>query len=112
MAESRSGFLALGVFLIIIVVTLLLTVAQIIDWFLFIPVVLVLSGCWTLVIAATRSNKQQKYAPDPFSTMSLGLVMIALGGAWYLFPINWIYSVALLLLVFGVLAIAAALRNK
>jgi len=115
MAESRSGLLALGVFLIIIVVALLLTLAQIIDWGLFIPVILMLSGCWTLALAAMRSSKPQKYTPDAFGTMSLGLVLIALGGAWYLFSVNssyWLYSLALILLVLGALAIASAIRRK
>ena len=44
--------------------------------------------------------------------MSLGLLLIAVGGAWYLFPVNALYSLALVLLVFGALAIAAALRRK
>jgi hypothetical protein len=40
------------------------------------------------------------------------LLLVALGGAWYLFPINPFFSLALVLLVLGALAIAAALRRK
>jgi hypothetical protein len=112
MAESRRDNLSLGVFLIIIVVAILLYAASLIDWTLIIPVILVLSGCWTLVLAGMRATNPQKYERGAFSTISLGLVLIAVGGAWNLFVIDPLYSLALILLVFGALAIAAALRRK
>jgi hypothetical protein len=113
MAESSRETLSIGVFLIIIVVAVVLYAAQVItDWTLIIPIVLVLSGCWTLVLAGMRGSNPQKYERGAFSTMSLGLLLIAVGGAWYLFPVNPLYSLALVLLVFGALAIAAALRRK
>jgi hypothetical protein len=113
MAESNRDTLSIGVFLIIIVVAIVLYAAQVItDWTLIIPIVLMLSGCWTLVLAGVRASNSQKYERGAFSTMSLGLLLIAVGGAWYLFPVNVLYSLALVLLVFGALAIAAALRRK
>jgi hypothetical protein len=113
MAESNRDTLSIGVFLIIIVVAIVLYAAQVItDWTLIIPIVLMLSGCWTLVLAGVRASNSQKYERGAFSTMSLGLLLIAVGGAWYLFPVNALYSMALVLLVFGALAIAAALRRK
>jgi len=112
MAESRRDTLSLGVFLIIIVVAILLYAASLIDWTLIIPVILVLSGCWTMVLAGMRATNPQKYERGAFSTISLGLLLIAVGGAWYLFVIDPLYSLALILLVFGALAIAAALRRK
>jgi hypothetical protein len=112
-AESRRETLSLGVFLIIVVVAIMLYAAQVLsDWVLIIPVILVLSGCWTLVLAGMRAANPQKYERGAFSTMGLGLVLIAAGGAWYLFAFNPLYSLALVLLVFGALAIAAALRRK
>jgi hypothetical protein len=113
MSESRQQLLSIGAFLIIIVAVILLYAAQVItDWTLIIPLILVLSGCWTLVLAGIRVSNPQKYERGAFSTMGLGLFMIAVGGAWYLFRINWLYSLALILLVLGALAIAAALRRK
>jgi hypothetical protein len=112
MAESSRDTLSLGVFLIIIVVVVMLYVASLIDWTLIIPVILVLSGCWTLVLAGMRAAKPQKYERGAFSTVSLGLLLIAVGGAWYLFTFDPLYSLALILLVFGALAIVAALRRK
>lgn len=113
MAERRRETLSLGVFLIIIVVAIILYAVQIItDWVLVIPVILVLSGCWTLVLAGMRAGNSQKYERSAFSTMGLGLVLIAAGGAWYLFAFEPLYSLVLILLVFGALAIVAALKRK
>jgi hypothetical protein len=113
MTESRRQLLSIGVFFIIIVAAILLYVAQVItDWTLIFPVILVLSGCWMLVLAGMRASSPQKYAPGAFGTMGIGLLLIAVGGAWYLFTFNPLYSLALILLVLGALAIAAALRRK
>jgi hypothetical protein len=113
MAESRRETLSIGVFLIIIVVAILLYAASFIEWTLIIPVVLVLSGCWTLVLAGIRAANPQKYARGAFSTMGLGLLLIAVGGGWYLFSVNLaLYALVLILLVLAAIAIAAALRRK
>lgn len=113
MAESNRETLSIGVLLVIIVVAIMLYAVQVIaDWTLIIPLVLVLFGCWTLVLAGMRTSNPQKYERGAFSTLSLGLLLIAVGGAWYLFPVNPLYSLALVLLVFGALAITAALRRK
>jgi hypothetical protein len=112
MAESRRETLSIGVFLIIIVVSIVLVAAGLIDWTLSVPVILVLSGCWALVLAGMRASNPQKYERGAFSTMGLGLLLIAVGGAWYLFAFNALYALALILLVLGALAIAAALRRK
>jgi hypothetical protein len=112
MAESRRQLLSIGVFFIIIVVVILLYATGLIDWTLIFPVIFVLSGCWTVVLAAMRASNPQKYERGAFSTMGLGLLMIAVGGAWYLFAFNPLYSLALVLLVLGALAIGAALRRK
>jgi len=113
MAESRREMLSIGVFLIIVVAAIVLYAAQVIpDWTLIFPVIFVLSGCWLLALAAMRVSNPQKYERGAFNTMGMGLLLIALGGAWYLFAFNSLYSLALILLVVGALAIAAALRRK
>jgi hypothetical protein len=112
MAESSRDMLSLGVFLIIIVAAILLFAVGFVDWTLVVPVILVLSGFWMLVLAVMRGSKPQKYAPSAFGSMGIGLFLIAVGGAWYLFRFGVLYSVALVLLVLGALAIAAALRRK
>jgi len=113
LAESRRETLSIGVFLIIIVVAIMLYATQVVtDWTLIFPLILVLSGCWTLILAGIRASNPQKYERGAFSTMGLGLLLIGVGGAWYLFAVDPLYSLALILLVLGALAIAAALRRK
>ena len=91
----------------------MLYAAQVItDWTLIIPVILLLSGCWMLALAGIRAANPQKYERGAFSTLGLGLLLIAVGGAWFLFTVDSLYSLALILLVLGALAIAAALRRK
>ena len=112
MAESRRQLLAIGVFCIILVVAILLAATAVIDWGLFVPFVLVLFGIWTLASVEIRGSGQQKYERSTFSTAIMGVLLIAVGGAWYLFSFNWLYSLALLLLVIAGTAIAAALKRK
>lgn len=111
MAEERRTLLTIGAFFLTLVVATVLYAANVISWTLVAPVVLVLFGVWMLVLAGMRSSNPQKYARDAFSTMSLGLILIGVGGAWYLFAFNWLYSLVLLL-VLAALAIAAALKRK
>lgn len=111
MAEERRTLLTIGAFFLTLVVAMVLYAANVISWTLIAPVVLVLFGVWMLVLAGMRSSNPQKYARDAFSTMSLGLLLIGVGGAWCLFAFNWLYSLVLLL-VLAVLAIAAALKRK
>jgi hypothetical protein len=112
MSGSDRQLLSLGVFLIIIVVGILLAIVGVIGWDLFVPVVLVFSGCWALVLAAIMSMNPKKYERSAFSMLASGMVLIAVGGAWYLFAFNWLYSIAVILLVIAALAIVVALRHK
>jgi len=111
MNESNKNMLSVGVLLIIIVVAILLMATQIISIGLVVPLVLILAGCWALVLSSMRSSLP-KHPSGAFGTMGLGIVLIAFGVAWYLFSINWLFSLALILLVLGALAIVAALRRK
>jgi hypothetical protein len=112
MSSSDRQLLSVGVFLIIIVVGILLAVAGVISWGLFVPVVLVLSGLGAIALAGLRTGKPQKYERSVFSTLASGLALIALGGAWFLFSYNPLYSLVVILLVIAALAIALALKRK
>jgi hypothetical protein len=112
MSESSRQLLSIGVFFIAVVVAILLFTVGLIGWTLIVPVVLVLYGCWVLSLAGMRANKPIKYERGFFGTMALGLCLIAVGGAWFLFAFNWLYALVLILLVLGALAIAAALKRK
>jgi hypothetical protein len=112
MSGSDRQLLSFGVFLIIIVVGILLAVAGVIGWGLFVPVVAVLCGCWVIALAGIQASKPLKYERGTFSTIAGGLALIVFGIAWYLFGINWLYSMVVILLAIAALAIAAALRRK
>ncbi len=112
MSNSDRQLLSFGIFLIIIVVGILLGVAGVIGWDLFVPVVLVLCGCWAIALAGMRAGNQQKYERGTFSTLAAGIGLIALGAAWYLFRFGWLYSIIVVLLLIAALAIAAALKRK
>jgi hypothetical protein len=114
MSESSRQLLSIGVFFIAVVVAILLFTVGLIGWTLIAPVVLVLYGCWVLSLAGMRANKPIKYERGFFGTMALGLCLIAVGGAWFVFAFTGsiLYALVVLLLVLGALAIAAALKRK
>jgi len=111
--NGNRGLLSIGIFLMILVVSIVLyTPLDLIDWFLIPPLILALYGCWTMALAGMRASNPHKYERGPFSTFALGLILIAIGGAWFAYSIEPLYSLAILLLVFGVLAITAAFKRK
>jgi len=114
MAEGeKRGLLSIGVFLIILVISIILYMPlELIDWSLIPPLILALYGCWTIVLAGIRESNPQKYERGSFSTFAWGLLLIAIGGAWFAYSIEPLYSLAIILLVLGALAITAALRRK
>jgi len=111
-SESNRQLLTIGVFILTVVVAILLYAVNLIDWTLIVPVIFLLSGLWMLALGAIRMGKPVKYERNAFSTMTLGLIAIAVGGAWFLFSFNWLYSLVVILLVVAALAIAAALKRK
>lgn len=111
--ENSRALLSIGVFFVTIVVALLLYLAAIVtDWVLIVPLVIFFNGLWFLVLGTLRIGKAGKYERSPFSTSALGLVALGVGGAWFLFGYNWIYSLIVILLVVAGLAIATALQRK
>jgi len=114
MTENRNReLLSIGIFLMILVVCIILYAPLgLIDWPLIPPLILALYGCWTIVLAGIRASNPQKYERGPFSTFAGGLLLVAIGGAWLSWSIDWIYSLVIILLVLGLLAIAAALKRK
>ncbi len=112
MAEERRNLLSVGAFFIVVVVVILLYAANVFaDWTLIFPSILALFGIWLLVLAAIRASNPQKYERGAFSTLSMGLLLVAVGGAWFL-SFNLLYSIALILAVLAVLVVAAALKRK
>jgi hypothetical protein len=114
MNDGNRQLLTVGILLVAIAVAVLLYTASVISWLLIFPVILLVFGCWMLVLAYMQSDEPVKYARSPFGTAALGLSLIAVGGAWFLldFTGNILYALALVLLVLAALVIAAALRHK
>lgn len=114
MADTgKRGLLSFGVFLIIVVVSIFLYASlKVIGWTLILPLILMFSGFWLAVLAGIRFSSPLKYERGPFSTLSWGLLLVALGGAWFAYGFGWFYSLIIILLVFAVLAIATALKRK
>jgi hypothetical protein len=111
-SESNRQLLTIGVIILTVVVAIVLYVAGLIDWTLIVPVFLLLSGVWIMVLGFTRLGNPRKYERSGFSTMAFGAALIAIGGAWALFSTNWLYSLIIILLVVAGLTIATALRRK
>jgi general stress protein CsbA len=116
MSESRRQLLTIGVFFIIVVVCILLYPAGVTHngWNI-LQLIIVLFGVWILVLAGMREMSPQKYERSPYSTVQMGVLLMAIGGAWFLWGYTangWIYSIALLLLTLGAIAIASATRRK
>jgi hypothetical protein len=112
MAEARRQLLTIGAFFVVLVVAIMLYAAGAIGWTLIAPVVLVLFGVWMLALGTMRGANPQKYGRSSFSTSVMGLLLVAVGGALYLFSFGWLYSLVLILLVLAGVAIAAALKRK
>ncbi|MGA3111595.1 MAG: hypothetical protein ABSE15_06120 [Candidatus Bathyarchaeia archaeon] len=113
MSESKRQLLTIGVFFIIIVVAILLYPTNVThNWANIFQLILVLFGVWILVLAVMRAQSPQKYERSPYNTVQMGVLLMALGGAWFLWGYSWIYSIALLLLALGAIAIASAMRRK
>jgi hypothetical protein len=71
-----------------------------------------LFGIWLMALAAMQYSNPKKYERSAFSFFGWGLLVVAFGGAWFLSVYNWVYSLAVILLVLGAVAIAAAFRTK
>ena len=113
MSKSNRNLLTIGVFFVIIVAAILLYPTNVThNWAYILQLIIFLFGVWILILAAMRATSPQKYERSPYSTVQMGVLLMALGGAWFLWSYSWIYSIALLLLTLGAIAIASAVRRK
>jgi len=110
--EIKRNQLTLGVLLLILAIVLILNVTGAIELSLVGPIVLVLFGAWMLALATLRNECHIKYERSAFSTLSLGLMLVAAGGAWYLAAFNWIYSIIIILVVIAALIIIMSIKRK
>jgi uncharacterized membrane protein HdeD (DUF308 family) len=71
-------------------------------------------GVWVMVLAGIRAKSPEKYERGAFSTFVWGVLLTAIGGVWILnirYPENLAYSIALLLIIIGILALTVAART-
>ncbi|MGD0979622.1 MAG: hypothetical protein ABR962_10860 [Candidatus Bathyarchaeia archaeon] len=109
---ADRNLLTIGAIFVIIVVSILLYAAKLLTDYYILPTIISLFGIWLMVLAVMQSSNPEKYGRGAFSYFGWGLLLIAVGGAWFLYTYNGIYSLAVILLVLGGLAIAAAFRRK
>jgi hypothetical protein len=110
--SANRSLLSIGAFLVILVVAIILVPLGLITWWMVLPLIIVLCGCWLVALGGMQSSNPQKYQRSAFSLFGWGFLLIAVGGAWFLYSFGWYYSLAVVLLVLGALAIVAAFRRK
>jgi len=78
-----------------------------------IALIIALYGLWTMILAGIRVRNPEKYGRGAYSTLVMGVMLTALGGAWVLYieGTNIIITIALILVVIGILAVASALPS-
>jgi len=114
-APTRQlGLLSVGVFVLIVAICLIAYGVQYItrvDEIL--SLTIALYGVWVMILGGIKRPNQEKYERGTFSTFAWGILLTAIGGAWFLNiqTAQWVYSLALVLLVLGILVVVAALRS-
>lgn len=114
MPRRPLGLLSLGVLVVIIAICLMITskIDEIIS------LTITFFGVWIIILAGfktrTPMEELEKYERGAFSILAWGILLVAIGGAYFLNIRTgyWIYSLALFLLVLGILIVAAALRSR
>ena len=115
MAKLPLTLLSIGVFVIITAVCLTAFALLSNRWDGIIPSILALYGVWVMVVAGIRAKNPEKYARGAFSIFAWGILFTAIGGSWFLYILgpekNLMLSVILVVAVFGILLVTAALRS-
>ena len=106
--------LSLGALLVIAAVLLVAFAAEVIKRFdeVF-ALIIALYGVWTMILAGIRVKNPEKYGRGAYSTLVMGVLLTVLGGAWalYIEGTSIIITIALILVVVGILAVASALPS-
>ena len=111
---ADRNLLTIGAVFVIIVISILLYYpANLYGGWYILPTIIGLFGIWLEVLSFMQHSNPEKYGRGAFSYFGWGLLLVAVGGAWFLDGYGYgIYALALILLVIGGLAIAAAFRRK
>jgi hypothetical protein len=113
MSKSQKGLVNLAVLLVIAAVVIILGGLAVISWWEAIPLIIAFYGCWFIVFAGIGTRNQSKYARSTYSTFGWGMLLAAIGFGWDLNVrgLSWIYTVAVVILLLGILGLVAALRT-
>jgi len=79
-----------------------------------IPMFLTIFSLWIIATAGIKAvSKTSPYEMPPFSTAGLGLVLLAVGTAWWMYArgIELPYVVLTLTIIIGVLVVVAGIRE-
>lgn len=109
---ADRNLLTVGAIFVIIVISILLYAAKLLTGYYILPTIIGLFGIWLMVLAIMQLSNPEKYGRGAFSYFGWGLLLVAVGGAWFIYTYNAIYSLAVILLTLGALALAAAFRRK
>ena len=112
---DRTGLISLGVFLVIVAISILVFSFEVITMVEILPLIVGLYGCWMMILAGIRYKNPSSYARGPISTFAWGLLLAVAGfsviASWKI-GLNLLYVVAAVLLVIGILVIAVAIERK
>jgi len=110
---KQYDMLSMGVLLIIAAMMLVTYSTRLITELEVLALIIAFYGVWTIVLAGIRTKNPEKYGRGAYSTLVIGILLTTLGGAWFLYieGTNIIFTIALLLIVIGILAVATAVPS-
>ncbi len=84
---ADRNLLTIGALFVIIVVSVLLYVPAglLTAWWMVLATMIVLFGGWLMALAVMQRSNPEKYGRGAFSYFGWGLLLIAMGGAWFLY---------------------------
>jgi len=112
MVKAERNLLTIGAIFVIIVISILLYAAKLLSGYYIVPTIIAMFGIWLMILAVMQRLDAERYGRGAFSYFSWGLLLVAIGGAWFIYSYNAIYSIAVILIVLAAIAIAAAFRRK
>jgi len=113
--RGSSDILSFGVFFLILAASIAALAAGILlSVFEVFSLVIALFGVWIMALAGMQGGKQEKYARGAFSIFSWGAIITAFGTVLFLHlrGLPPLYLFSALLLILGLLVVAAALRTR
>jgi hypothetical protein len=105
--------LSIGVLMVIIALMLVAYSSGIVDLGQMMALIITFYGVWTVILGGIRIRNPEKYGRGAQSTLTMGIVLIAIGGAWLLLSagVSVILAIALLIVIVGILAVVSALPS-